>query len=225
MELGLESDVANRNFAGAVANPDSLMHVEFYMFAPIDKWATEDANTNPTGKSVRLPEQPFVRIMKPGDKDTILEVPVREDHKMRWPDKWLYFAMKNGLAEGDAADIPGWKLEEWPELIEQTEMIRDLQHMRFYTVEQIAGASDAQVQRMGMSGMGLREKAKRALMQRMDQATRDAIAERDAKIAAQDAQLNEQSQALATLQEQMRQLMSGQQEKPRRGRPPNEKDN
>jgi len=215
MELGLESDVANKNFAGAVANPDALMHVEFYMYAPIDKWATEDAGINPTGKPVRLPEQPFVRIMKPGDKDTILEVPVREDHKARWPDKWLYFAMKNGLAEGAAADVPGWKLEEWPELSDQQEMIRELQYMRFYTVEQIAGASDAQVQRMGMSGMGLREKAKRALMQRMDQVTRDAIAERDEKLKKQEAQIQAQAQALAMLQEQMAQLI----DTPKRGRP------
>ena len=38
MQLGLESDVANNNFAGSVGNGDLLMSVEFYMHAPVDKW-------------------------------------------------------------------------------------------------------------------------------------------------------------------------------------------
>lgn len=213
MELGIATDVTNQNFAGAVNDADALLHVEFYMYAPIDKWATEDLGSNPTGKPVRRPETPFVRIMRPGDKDNILEVPVREDHKARWPDKWLYFAMKNGLAEGAALDVPGWRLEEWPELADQQEMIRELQHMRFMTVEQIAGASDAQTQRMGMAGMGLREKAKRDLAKRLDQATRDAIAERDAKLEAQDEQIKQQAEMLAKLQEQMAQFMAAQKPK------------
>jgi hypothetical protein len=186
MSLGLESDVSNGNFAGAVSNPDSLMHVEFYMHAPVDKWASEEK-----GKAVRLPEQPFVRIMRPGDKDTILEVPVREEHKARWPEKWLYFASKNGLIEGGMADVPGWKLAEWDELKDNPELVRDLEYKRFYTVEQIAGASDAQIQRIGMVGMGLREKAKRALAAHMNAATKDAIEQRDKEIAELKEQMQE----------------------------------
>lgn len=186
MQLGLESDVSNNNFGGAVANPDAIMHVEFYMHAPVDKWESEKE-----GKTVRLKEQPFVRIMRPGDKDTILEVPVHEGHKARWPEKWLYFATKHGLIEGNLADVPGWKLAEWDELKDNAELVRDLEYKRFFTVEQIAGASDAQVQRLGMVGMGLREKAKRALAEHMNAATKEAIEQRDKEIAELKAQMKE----------------------------------
>lgn len=214
MSLGLETDVSNTNFSNAVQNPDTLMHVEFYMHAPVDKWSSQEAQ-----KRVLLPEQPFVRIMRPGDKESIIETPVREDHKMRWPQKWLYFAMQNGMAEG-SMDIPGWKVQEWPELQDQPEMVRELQFNRFLTVEQIAGASDAQVQRIGMAGMGLREKAKRALQGRMSEATQQAIAERDTKIAEQASTIETQGKDIAELKEMMQQVLA----KRGPGRPPNQRD-
>jgi hypothetical protein len=51
-----------------VENADSKLYVEFYTHE-------------------RKPHvgQPFVRIMVPGDKTNILDQPVREDHKQRFP--------------------------------------------------------------------------------------------------------------------------------------------
>jgi hypothetical protein len=168
----LASDLNNPNFVNAT-NPDNLLHVEFYWHEPVDKWATET-----TGKITKGPKTPFIRIVKPGDNTSILETPVREDHKARFPDKWMYFQMKEGLVENQ--DIPGWKLEEWNEI--DDELRRELKFLRFSVVEQIAGASDGQVQKMGMGGMGLREKAKRALQSRMGAETRDAIQQKDKEI-------------------------------------------
>ena len=87
----LASDLNNPEFVGAV-NPDSLLYVEFYWHEPIDKWSSEQA-TMKAGKRVviKLPKQPFVRIMRPGDQTTIVETAVREDHKARWPEKWMYW--------------------------------------------------------------------------------------------------------------------------------------
>ena len=124
-----------------VENADSKLSVEFY------------TNVTPlhNGKA-------FVRIMVPGDKTTIIDQPVREDHKARFPRQWLYFQMKNA---GDA--IPGTKLQTWhddePETFTIGQM-EELQMLKFQVVEQVAGASDSQLQRVGMGGIGLRERAK-----------------------------------------------------------------
>lgn len=177
----LASDLNNKEFIGAVNNPDDMLHVEFYMHKPIDKWASEAA-----GKRIYLSERPYVRIMRPGDKETMIEVEANDMHKARFSRHWHFFATNEGLVEVE--DIPGWKLADWDEFREQPDILRELNHMRFITVEQLAGASDAQIQRVGMAGPGLREKAKRALSLRINEATKQAINERDAKIAALETQ-------------------------------------
>lgn len=196
----LASDLNNPEFVGAT-NPDSLLHVEFYEFEAVDKWSSEVKSAE-AGKRVivKLPKRDFVRIMRPGDKDTILEVPVREEHKARWPERWLYYEISMGRANG-GENIPGWKIDDWPEFDGQEEMKRDLKYKRFYTVEQLAGAQDAQVQQLGIGGLGLREKARAALRERMRKEYQSDMAEKEKTIAAQGAAIEE-------LKEQMRQLLA-----------------
>jgi hypothetical protein len=153
----LASDLDNPNFAGA-RNPDDLLHVEFYWLEPVQQHQSEVQ-----GKEVRGPRQPFVRIMRPGDQTTILEVAVRDDHKARWPQKWLAWQIKNGDAEG-SVDLPGWKISDWKTV--NADQLQELTYLKFSTVEQLAGASDAQVQRMGIGGLGLREQARLAVKDR-----------------------------------------------------------
>lgn len=187
--LGLETDVGNSNFVGA-RNPDDLMSVDFFMGELIDKWSTEDPDKNPTGKTIKFPPQPCVRICTPGQANlNLIERPVIEADKMRWPQKWMYFATKNGIIDGEV-DIPGWKIADWDELKDDPELVRELEFKRFVTVEQLAGASDAQIQRIGMVGIRLREKAKKALATHINAATKEAIAERDQRIADLEAKLN-----------------------------------
>ena len=173
-----------------IANGDEQLHVEFYIAKDIDpKW---------DGK-------PFVRIQVPGDKNNIMEQPVREDHKQRFPRQWLYFQMKQN--EGNAEAI-GTPLSKWHEDAKQDinkAQIEELQIARFQTVEQVAGASDAQMQKFGMGGVGLRERAKAYLARK----NRSETAE----------ELENTKKQLAELQEQMAALMA---DKPRRGRPPKE---
>lgn len=197
----LASDLNNPEFVNPM-DPDALMHVEFYWHEPVDGWASRVQ-----GKTVKLPKQVFVRIMKPGDQTSILEVPIREDHKKRWPQKWLYFQMQEGLAD-KGVQIQGWKITEWDELNGQDELIRNLQFLRFHTVEQIAGASDAQIQGMGIGGPGLRDRAVAALRNHVSAGVKAQIEARDAKIAAQDAMLQATQQALLELQEQFKALAS-----------------
>jgi hypothetical protein len=169
------SDLNNPAFVGPI-NPDTMLHVEFYWHEPEDVHKSEAA-----GKIVRLPRQPYIRIQNPGDKTSIVESPVFERHKARWPDKWLYWQIKEGLIEG-AAEVPGWKVEEWTHL--QPEQGRELKYLRFSVVEQIAGASDEQIQKLGMGGLGLREAAKQALRARMGAEMREEMNKKDAEISA-----------------------------------------
>jgi hypothetical protein len=89
----------------------------------------------------------------------------------------------------NAENVPGWQLEQWDEL--GAEQIRQLKFLRFYTVEQIAGANDAQIQGIGMGGQGLREKAKKALAARNGAAVSEEVKARDEKIAELQAQMQE----------------------------------
>jgi len=186
--LGFETDLANKNFAGAT-NPDSLLFVEFYWHEPFDKNKTEDKFLE-TGiwRPIKMERVVYVRIMKPGDKNTIIEEKIREDHKRRWPDKWLYFQIQNGMIDG-GENQPGWKVEEWPELNE--EQVHQLKYLRFYTVEQIAGASDSQVQGLGMGGIGLRKKAQDACKERSTAEVRAELNEKDKELASMQAQIDE----------------------------------
>jgi len=124
-----------------VHNSDSHLHVEFYL---------SDAKDY-KGK-------PFVRIIIPGDKTNIIEQEVREDHKERFPRQWLYFQM-----QGQELTVIGTPLSQWhkddPENFTRSQA-EEMQILKFQTVEQIALASDAQLQRVGMGALGLRERAR-----------------------------------------------------------------
>ena len=214
MPQPLASDMNNPEFVGAI-DPDSLLHCEFYMHNPVDKWAS-DQESYTSGRRVtklKYPNPvPFVRIMKPGDNTSIIEVEVRESHKRRFPKQWLYFQMNEGLID-DGSQVMGWKLEEWEELKDQPELLRDLKYKRFHTVEQLAGASDGQVQGMGIGGMGLREKARAALRSKVSADVNEKIAEKDAKIA-------EMEERMARLEAMLIAKPQPVEAPKRRGRPP-----
>lgn len=167
-----------------INNADAQLHVEFYI---------KEAGAN-EGKT-------YVRIMAPGDKTNIFDQPARDDHKERFPRQWLYFQMQQ--SEGAAQEI-GTPLSQWhkdtPEDINR-DQIAELAILKFVTVEQLALASDGQLQRVGMGGIGLRERA-RQYLNRKNRA--DASAE-----------LNETKRQLAELQMQMAALTEK-----KRGRPP-----
>ena len=176
----LASDVANPEFTNPT-NPDSALFVEFYMHEPIDKW-TSDQRSYAEGRKivVRLSGRPVIRIMKPGDNTSIIETEVREEHKRRWPQQWLYFQMNEGMLE---ENVVGWKIEDWDHLKDTPELLRDLKYARFYTVEQIAGANDAQVQALGMIGNGIREEARKAMRDKQSAAVKAMESAKDEEIA------------------------------------------
>lgn len=150
-----------------IANADAKLHVEFYDHKELNR--------------------PFVRIMVPGDTTNIIDQPVRDDHKERFPRQWLRFQMQS-----ENGDIPGTKLEEWmsacPGEINEGQ-VAELQILKFRTVEQVATASDAQMMRVGMGGIGLRLKAQAFLRLKHDTTSTNELAETKAALAALQAQV------------------------------------
>ena len=170
-----------------IFNADEQLQVEFYIAKDVDpKW---------DGK-------PFVRINIPGDKTTIIEQPMTEEHKKRFPRQYLYSQMKqneqDAPAVGTSLDI--WFAEGNGDI--NRGHIEELRILKFQTVEQIASASDAQLQRIGMGGVGLREKAKAFLARRNRSETEN--------------QLEETQKQLAELQAQMAALMARKPGRPKR---------
>ena len=167
-----------------IANADSHLHVEFYEF----------------DKAPHKGEK-FVRIMVPGDKTNIIETPVREHHKERFPRQWLYYQMQN-----NENIVIGMPLLEWhkerPDEISEVQFA-ELQIFKFQTVEQVATASDSQIQRIGMGGVALRERAKAFLARK--------------GLSKHDDELTKTRMELDSLKEQLSILME--ERKPNRGRP------
>ena len=171
-----------------ISAADAQLHVEFFIAKDVEGWE---------GK-------PFVRIMAPGDKTNIIEQPVREDHKERFPRQWLYFQMK----QGDGVPVVGTSLDDWQRDSKgevSRAQVEELRILKFQSVEQVAAASDSQLQRIGMGGPGLRERAKAYLNTRH----RSESAE----------ELEKTRSELETLKAQMAELMAAQNAK-RIGRPP-----
>lgn len=192
----LDSDIGN----------SILPHVRFYQ-----KEVKHEFNSNLEGRPIYYMAD-FVRIEVPGNTFSIIDTFANEDHKQQFPQQWArYLNEKKELGDDD---ITGTLLSDWSIL--SAAQVRELKHYHFYTVEQVANASDAQINVItpivGMSGYAFREKAQNYLKRAKDSAIVDAQSEelrkRDAEIEALKAQMNE--------------LMAAQTEK-KRGRPSQDK--
>jgi hypothetical protein len=129
---------------------DQGVNVEFYTDS-----VPSDYQSVAAGHPVFV-EKPFVRIMIPGSQNTIIEVPVDDTHKRRFPLQWRKFEAgeKNG-------EMSGWKLEAWPAI--NSAQVKTLKYMNVFTVEQLAEISDGAAQTIGMGAMELKARAKAAV--------------------------------------------------------------
>lgn len=201
----LASDFDNPDFVGA-RNPDDMLSVEFYDHAALDTHAT-----NETGIKTYRKECPFVRIAVPGNDKNIVERPAEGRDARRWPKQWLVYQMQTGKI-ANAENVPGWQIDEWPDL--NPDQVRLLKHLRFYTVEQIAGANDAQVQGIGMGGNALRAQAQQALKERNSAGAREELAKREAEIMELRREQGEMRQTMQSLLA----TVQAQSDAPRKGR-------
>jgi len=124
---------------------------------------------------------------------------------MRFPKHWAYFDQTHGKENLEV----GTPLSQWPLLgPSQVEMLKA---MKFSTVEQVASASDAQINSLGMGGgmapFTLRDKAQRYLVVAKDTSAVDRAAEELEKFKKEAAEREAaQAEEMRLLREQMSQL-------------------
>lgn len=207
----LASDLANPEFANPT-DPDARLHVEIFKQPLRNEFRSEKE-----GRAI-FDEVVMISIQVPGDMTTKVVQPLREDHKMRFPRHWAYFDATQGK---EALEI-GTPLSQWPIL--GPAQVEELRALKFRTVEQIAGASDQQLQRVGMAGgidaMALRTRAQRFLTVAHDASTVDHATEALAKMQAEQAEKDAKHAAdMRAMQEKLDGLISMMAEKRKPGRP------
>jgi len=149
-----------------VSDADNHLHVEFYV---------NHADPNYPGKD-------FIRIMVPGDRTSIMETLVTEHYKARFPRQYLYFQMNKDPTYAIGTQLIDWHNAD-PEDFNAVQLA-EMQILKFSSVEQIATATDAQLQRIGIGAAGLRERAKRFLDRKSQ---KDGISELDRARSDRDA--------------------------------------
>ena len=186
----LASDVNNPEFAGMVSNPDSALIVTFYV-KPVQNIFASSKAGRPIYEDVT-----YLTINVPGLKDMQVDRPAYEADKRRFPLQWQHFENRT---KGDAREI-GTPLSEWQQLTRS--QAEEFKALKFFTVESIANASDANVSALGMIGgmspYALREKARAFLKASQDSALPQHQAE---ELAKRDTEIS-------MLKEQMAQIVS-----------------
>lgn len=135
----LATDDNNPQFVGA-KNPDDALIVKFYI-NPVQNNFESSKQGRPIFEDVI-----YVHIAVPGDKNNDWHMVARSDHKARFPRQWQHFENRT---KGDAREI-GTQVSEWPVLTRS--QAEEFRAMKFFTVESIAGASDQNINALGMVG-------------------------------------------------------------------------
>jgi hypothetical protein len=140
----------------------------------------------------------MVHILVPGDRLTEHTAIVKDEHRRRWPD--AYAAFKAGLLE-PTSGIP---LSEWAGISRGE--IEELRFHKVYTVEELAGLSDAQIAKVKpMGGVALRDKATRYLQSAESTAPMEKLA---AENAQKDARISELEVTVKDLGDRLNALLA-----------------
>ena len=184
MNLGLETDVNNQNFVGA-RNPDDALWVKFET-----RPMPDNVRSQAEGRPI-FNDETWIEIRIPGNPHLTIERPKEPSDEIRWPRHWAYYKQTSGEG-GEQAGTP---IAQWPML--RPSQVEMLKAQKFYTVEQIALASDENIGKLGMSvGMGpleFRSRAKVFLETSKDSAfaskQQQELEKRDAEMAEMKKQI------------------------------------
>jgi hypothetical protein len=137
----------------------------------------------------------FIRKVAGGNPNNVIERPATEQDKRDFPMQWAAYQNKQTYRP-----TSGTLLEDWPRLDAATRA--KLKALEFHTVEQIAEASDGQINTIGMGCYELRNLARAYIKAAKDtsfaQKQAEDLAARDQEIADLRNSLN---QALAQIEE------------------------
>jgi len=180
---------------------DGRLAIKFYKYLHEDVAATM-AEGRPICKEID-----YIKIVVPGDTLSEIDRPVYESDKTRFPIQWANYQNRVG-AEGNYEGTP---LKEW-NLVSRSQA-EELRARKFYTVEQVASASDQQLQSIGMSaGMSpytFRDKAKAFLDSAKTEADFTQRAEEIEQLRLENERIRKESdEKMAKLQAQLDGLMT-----------------
>jgi hypothetical protein len=162
-----ETDLAMNN--GRFHGDDTLL-VKFFMNPKINSIKSAEA-----GRPI-YSEVPYVQIMQPGNKDSIIIRPATKMDKQRFVEHFRKFE-----AREDQETIEGTPLEEWAGITRS--QCEELKYLNIRTVEQLSTVSDSNAQ--GVMGVGyLKEKAVKYIEDTAGDATKEALADLQTKYEA-----------------------------------------
>jgi hypothetical protein len=162
----------------------------FYTTEVEDKRASDEA-----GRPIYRSED-WIEILVPGSRDRV-RTPVRKEHRARFPEQW------ESYKRGDDRDVAGGTpIGEW-QGISRTRAA-ELKAQSFYTVEQLATASDQQIARLGHDARALQKQAQDYIAGReVLESERKLRAEIESQYATAAAELAELRRELAALRDRM----------------------
>jgi hypothetical protein len=141
-------------------------------------------------------DKEFVKIVVPGDKQTVLCQPATDQHKQRFPK--AYAAFKNR----ESKVVEGFPIEQWPQVTRATAMT--LKAIHIHTVESLAEVSDSNLGNLGQQGRDLRVKAQAFVRQAKDSAAANALAVENQSLRDQMSAMQETfSTQLAELEKRL----------------------
>jgi hypothetical protein len=139
---------------------DETLLVKFFMHPQLN-----NARTKEEGRPI-YEEKPYIQIMQPGNKDSIIIRPATRMDKERFAEHFRKFE-----AREDQDAIEGTLISEWPGVTRA--QAEELKYLNVVTVEQLASISDSNAQNI-MGIQLLKQKAERYL----EASKEEAIAEK-----------------------------------------------
>jgi len=147
-------------------------------------------------------DETYIRIQAPGDQLSVIDRPITEFDKRRFPFHWKQFEMN------ESEVVVGTPITEWAAI--SRSFAEELKANGFRTVESLANASDTQLQRL-QGGMSWRVKAQAYLKSASDTAL----------VQKQASELEKQERQMADLKSEIERLalLVDKDEPRQRGRP------
>lgn len=151
---GFDDSIFQFGEGGQMPRRDDGVWPEFYVKAEQNPRKSAEA-----GRPI-FDEHEYVYIRLVGDKGTVFSTKVRDEHRQRWPREYQAWKTKTELSS------TGTPLEQWPLLSVGT--VQEMKALSIRSVEDLAGLSDAGIQRLGPGGRKWVEMAKAYLDQAED---------------------------------------------------------
>jgi hypothetical protein len=150
----------------------------FHMEAVVDEAASARE-----GRPIYRQEE-RVQILLPGSPNQPV-FRVDDSHRQRWPEQYAAFK------RGEEMAIEGTPLEEWPIL--KKAQVFELKAQNIFTVEQCASLSDHALQKLGLTGHRLKERAIAFLDEAASQALNERLNYENDKMRAEIEALKRQN--------------------------------